>query len=128
MRNKGKNTKYLFFSLIVIALLVSSGYTKRTDVYLSSYSVSKDLSSIEINISLASSMGYTRGYKVENKGTGKYITFYSAFGGLNSDFGAKTKFKVDLEQSYNEVYFYHGDGRFTLVLRKDLETNKWLKA
>lgn len=114
--------------VIVMILFIGTGFIKRTDVYLVDYSLSKDGSSITMDVGTTGSMGYTRGYTIKQGGDSKYITFYSAFGGLNSNIGAKNQFQLELNPSCNEIYFYHGDGGYTLVLQKNEVTKEWTKV
>ena len=113
---------------IVMMLFIGTGFVKRTDVYLVDYSLSKDGLSLTINVGITSPMGYTRGYTIKQGGDNKYITFYLAFGGLNSNIGAKNKFEIELNPSCAEIYFYHGDGGYTLVLQKNEAINEWIKV
>ena len=92
------------------------------------YSVSEDDGRMTIHVGVASSMGFIRDCKVKQGGDNQYITFYSTFGALNSPIGAKNKFEIELNPLCTEIYFYHGDGGYTLVLQKDQETNKWERA
>ena len=127
-----KKKLLIIISIVVIAtmmiLFIRTGFIKRTDVYLVDYFLSKDDSSITMDVGIASSMGYTRGYTIKQGGDNKYITFYSAFGGLNSKVGAKNKFQIELNLSCTEIYFYCGDGGYTLVLQKNEVTDEWIKA
>lgn len=127
-----KKKSLIIISILVIAivmiLFIRTGFVKRTDVYLADYSLSKDGLSMIMDIGIANSMGYTRGYTTKQGGDNKYITFYSAFGGLNSNVGAKNKFQIELNPSCTEIYFYHGDGGYTLVLQKNEITNEWIKT
>ena len=60
--------------------------------------------------------------------TGRYRCeiFYSAFGGFNSSFGAKSEFELELDKDNTEIYIYRGDG-YVLVLQKDEETGEWAR-
>jgi len=71
-------------------------------------------------------MGYIRGYKNDGGGVKPhYLTFYSTFGGLNSSFGAKNKFELELGEDDTEIYFNRPDGGYELVLQKNTETGEW---
>ena len=112
--------------LVAAVAFVGLGLTPRTDVYLTDYAVSEDGSQIEMTVAIASSMGYTRGFRSKQGGFNEYVTFYSTFGGFNSPIGAKNKFVLELDSvNCDEVYFYHGDGGYTLVLKKNAQTNQW---
>ena len=114
--------------LLVLAsfYLAGTGFQKRTDVFLAEYSVSEDGAEMTFTTGIASSMGYIRGFK-DNGGGVKphYLTFYSTFGGLNSSFGAKQDFKLELDPEDTEIYFARPDQGYELVLVKDGETGEW---
>lgn len=112
----------------VFSFLVGTGLTKRNDVGLFDYYVSEDGTQLTFNTIVMSSMGYTRGFK-NNGGGAKthYLTFYSTFGGLNSPFGAKSEFVLELTENDTEIYFNRADGGYKLVLQKNEETGEWVK-
>lgn len=113
--------------IIIVAgtLFVSSGFNKRTDVYLTGFSVSEDGSTITIKTSLAGSMGYIRDVKIKKVDDAIYCSFYSTFGGLNSNFGAKNSFEIELNDSSVKIYFDRGTESDILVLERDNATNVW---
>ena len=116
--------------LIIIAagaLFVSSGFGKRTDVCLIDFSVSEDSSVITIRTSLSGSMGYIRDIKTEKVNDAIYCSFYSTFGGLNSNIGAKDSFEIKLNDSTAKIYFDRGRGADLLVLERDAATNVWVQ-
>ena len=114
--------------LLVLAsfYLAGTGFQKRTGVFLEEYSVSEDGAEMTFTAGIASSRGYIRGFK-DNGGGLKphYLTFYSTFGGLNSSFGAKQDFKLELDPEDTEIYFARPDQGYELVLVKDGETGEW---
>lgn len=104
---KKKSIVIIAITAIVVlglSLLAGSGFRKRPDVVLTDYSVSEDGTKLTFNVGVASSMGYTRGFE-DNGGGVKphYLTFYSTFGGLNSSFGAKSEFELDLAETDTEI-------------------------
>ena len=114
--------------LLGCVVLIGSGFNPRTDVYLAEYSISDDGAQITMQVGVASSMGYTRGFRSEQGGFQEYLTFYSAFGGLNSKLGAKNTFVLDIDAvNCDEIYFYHGNGGYQLVLQKDSLTQQWIR-
>ncbi|MBD5472378.1 MAG: hypothetical protein HDR20_05620 [Lachnospiraceae bacterium] len=116
--------------LIIIAvgtLFVSSGFNKRTDVYLTDFSVSEDGSTITIKTSLAGSIGYIRKIKTEKVDDAIYCSFYSTFGGLNSNIGVKNSFEIELNNSTVKIYFDRGTESDILVLERDKATNVWVQ-
>lgn len=128
MKKKVLITTVVLVLGVIMILFIATGFIKRTDVYLAGYSLSKDGSIITMNVGVAGSMGYIRDCTIKMGGDNKYITFYSTFGGLNSSIGAKNKFEVELNPLCTEIYFYHGDGGYTLVLKKNEITNEWEKV
>ena len=88
---------FVVIAVLMISMLICTGFRKRTDVVLFDYSVSEDGSSISLEIQVSSSMGDIRGFK--DKGGGvktHYLTFYSTFVGLNSSFGAINEIELEL--------------------------------
>lgn len=109
--------------------LVGTGFQKRTDVVLIDYSVSEDGTAIELEVQVASSMGYIRGFK--NNGGGvkpHYLTFYSTFGGVNSSFGAVNSVMLEIAPDDTEIYFNRAGGGYELVLVKDEKTGQWVRT
>ncbi len=80
---------------------------------------------MKLNIAISSSIGNARALEIKQGEYNKYITFYSAFGFLNSKFGAKSEYEIELNPSCSEIFFYKGDGEFKLVLQKDETTKEW---
>ena len=103
-------------------------FLTRNDVVLLDYSVSEDGTEITLNTTIPTSMGYIRGFK-DNGGGVKphYLTFYSTFGGLNSSFGAKHEFELELDKTDTEIWFNRADGGYELVLQKNEETGEWVR-
>lgn len=116
---------FIFIILVVAVWMISSGFIKRTDVYLVDYSVSEDGSEITLQVGVAGSMGYVRDFLNDTNETEiMEMQFYSAFGGFNSSIGAKNEFVILLNPDCHEIYFYHNDG-FNLVLQKNQATGEW---
>ena len=114
--------------LLIASFLIGTGFQKRTDVILGDFAVSEDGSEITLHVGVASSMGYIRNFK--DKGGGvkpHYLTFYSTFGGLNSSFGSKKAFTLELVPDDTEIYFNRADGGYELVLVKHEETGEWIR-
>lgn len=110
------------------AFLIGDGFQKRTDVFLSDYSVAEDGTNINLDIQAASSMGYVRGYKDDGGGAkAHYLTFYNTFGGLNSPFGAVNNFILEVGPEDTEIYFNRPNGGYELVLQKDGDTGEWIR-
>lgn len=114
--------------LLIASFLIGTGFLKRTDVVLGDFTISEDGSEITLNVGVASSMGYIRNFK--DKGGGvkpHYLTFYSTFGGLNSSFGSKNTFTLELIPDDTEIYFNRAAGGYELVLVKNEETGEWIR-
>lgn len=112
--------------LLGLAVFIGLGFVPRTDVFLADYQASQDGTQIEMQVGVASSMGYTRSYRSKQGGFNEYVTFYPAFGGFNSKIGAKSTFTLEIDSlNCDEIYFYHGDGGYQLVLQKDSATGQW---
>lgn len=112
--------------LLACAVIVGSGFNPREDVYLAEYTVSEDGALITMRVGISTSMGYTRAYRAQLSGFNQYLTFYTAFGGFNSSLGARDTFTLEIDPvNCDEIYFYHGDGGFSLVLQKDPLTGQW---
>ncbi len=115
----------LILIMIFFGLFFVGGLRKRTDVVLRKYSLSEDGTRMKLDITVASTVGYARDLKVKQGGDNKYITFYSTFGFLNSKFGAKSEYEIELDPSCTEIYFYKGNGEYKLVLQQNEKTNEW---
>jgi len=114
--------------MLAASFLIGTGFSKRTDVVLGEYAVSEDGTKLIFSAGVSSSMGYTRGFKDEGGGVKPhYLTFYGTFGGLNSDFGAKNEFELELSDTDTEIYFNRPGGGYELVLQKDAATGVWYR-
>ena len=111
---------------IVVLLAAAAGFLPQTSVYITDdFAVSEDGSQLTFRVGVASSMGYVRDFRDEGGGVKPhYLDFYSTFGGLNSSFGAKSEFQLDLDEQDTEIYFGRGDG-YELVLYKDAASGEW---
>ena len=112
--------------LLIIILFVGTGLTKNPNVVIREYSVNEDGSELNFTVGMPFSIGYTRGYK--NKGGGvksHYLNFYNTFGVINSSWGAKFEYVLELDEDDTEIYFNRTDGGYELVLQKNEETGEW---
>ena len=117
---------FLIAVTLTAVYLVGTGFMQRCDVALGEYSVSEDGSELTFNAGVMTSIGYIRGYKDEGGGVKPhYLKFYSAFGGINSSWGAKSEFVLPLDEEDTEIYFARPDGGYRLVLQKNEETGLW---
>jgi len=111
---------------LVLILFIGTGFTKNPNVVIREYSVNEDSSELNFTVGMPYSIGYTRGYK--NKGGGvksHYLNFYNTFGVINSSWGAKFDYALELDEDDTEIYFNRTDGGYELVLQKNQETGKW---
>ena len=112
--------------VLIVVFFIGTGLTKNPKVEIINYSVNEDGSELNFTIGIPDSIGYTRGYK--NKGGGgksHYLNFYNTFGVINSDWGAKFEFTLELDEDDTEVYFNRTGGGYELVLQKNEETGEW---
>lgn len=109
--------------IIVMGLFICSGFRKRTDVVLIKHEILEDNKKIKLSVGVTSSVGYVRKIKVKEKYNSIYVTFYSTFG-INSNFGAKHEYTLELNSNVENVYFYTKDG-YKLVLTNN--KNTWEK-
>lgn len=129
MKNKKLPVIIAAIGVLMVSFVIGTGFTKRTDVILTDYSVSEDGAEIILKTSVASSAGYIRGFKNDGGGVKPhYLTFYATFGGLNSTFGAKNEFVLEVDEDDSEIYFNRTDGGYELVLQKDAQTGVWGKT
>lgn len=112
--------------VLILSVFAGSGFVKRADVVLYDYSVSEDGVKLTLNTGVTSSIGYIRDFEDDGGGVKpRYLTFYNTFGGINSSFGAKYEFVLDLAENDTEIYFNREDGGYELVLRKNNTTGVW---
>ncbi len=112
--------------MIVSISFIPCFMSSERNIILGDFSISEDGSEIILNVGVATSMGYIRGFR-DNGGGVKphYLTFYSTFGGLNSSFGSKNTFILELTPDDTEIYFNRADGGYELVLQKNVDTGEW---
>ena len=114
--------------VLAAAFLLGTGFQKRTDVLLTDYSVAEEGTVIRLDVQVAASMGYVRGFKDDGGGVRPhYLNFYRTFGGLNSAWGAENAFLLHLAPDDTEIYFNRSGGGYELVLQKDAATGEWIR-
>lgn len=104
---------------------VLPGFQKSTDVFLQDFSVSGDGSVVTVETFSVSSMGFIRSMEAKQIGGEIHCSFYRAFGGLNSRFGAKNRFEIQAGGSAGRIYFDRGTSLDQLVLERDAGTGVW---
>ena len=122
----------IFISVILLAAilwLMATGFSVRADVYIADFDVSEDGRELSFRVGVTSSMGYIRTFRDEGGGEKPHcLKFYSAWGGLNSSLGAKNEFTLPLSNEDTEIFVYHGENGYDLVLQKDGVTGEWCRA
>lgn len=119
----------IFLLIVIVGWMIGTGYTYETSAYISEYTVSEDGSEIRFTVDVGSSLGYVRGFKDEGGGIKPhYLKFYSAWGGLNSAIGAKSEFVMPLAPDDTEIYIYHGNQGYSLILQRNAETGQWFRV
>ena len=117
-------------AVVVVALLIGlwiigTGLLTRTDVYVAEWTVMPSGDVLTVKVGVAGSMGYIRDCRDVSKDPEVVcLRFYSAFGGLNSNMGARNVFTVPLREGCREVCIVRADGLQT-VLRKNEATGMW---
>jgi len=107
--------------------LVGTGLMKRTDVFVGEYILSDDGEMMTVRAGVAGSMGYIRDVSVKQEGERLCLIFYSAFGGLNGNWGAKDEFTFCVDSEALEIAVYRGTGTYEVILEKVPETGEWAR-
>lgn len=124
--------KYLACMCALIAglaavYLLGTGLMKRTDVFIGEYMLSDDGEMMTVRAGVAGSMGYIRDVSVRQEGERLCLVFYSAFGGLNGNWGAKDEFTFCVDSDVMEIAVYRGSGTYEVMLKKVPETGEWAR-
>ena len=125
-----KKTTVLVLAALVCAVLVwflITGFRPETSAFITDdFEVSADGKELSFSVGVGSSMGYVRAFRDEGGGVKPhYLNFDSAWGGLNSVLGAKSKFVLQLDPDDTEIYVYHGGKGYDLALQKDEASGEW---
>ena len=103
------------------------GCLTRSDVYLADFAVPAHGEDMTVTVGVASSVGYTRGWKnVSDHPQEMKLQFYSAFGGINGTFGAENRYVIPLDEECARILFYR-DGIWQEELVKD-QAGRWISA
>lgn len=124
--------KYLVCMCVLVAgiaavYLVGTGLMKRTDVFVGEYILSDDGEMMTVRAGVAGSMGYIRDVSVKQEGERLCLIFYSAFGGLNGNWGAHDEFTFCVDSEALEIAVYRGTGTYEVILEKVPETGEWAR-
>lgn len=126
--------RYVKITVIVLAVivflaalyLIVPGFTKQGNAYISDYVVSEDGSEITIKVGVSTSIGYVRKVSVHQQHGGKlYLDCYSAFGGINGSWGAKTEFTIPLDEETKTIAIYRSANCYDTILEK-MDDGKWM--
>lgn len=113
----------LILCAVCCIVFVAAGFVKRTDVIIDDFDVLGDEMMLDVHVS--SSMGYIRSVKCTKDGNTLKLTFYSAFGGLNSSFMAKDSFKVKIDGNIDRIDVFRGSGYEVEMIKKDGQWQKY---
>ncbi len=111
--------------LVAGVYLVGTGLTRRTDVHVAEYTLSEDGKTMSIIAGVSGPMGYIRDVAVRTDAEKVYLTFFSAFGGLNSRLGARNQFEFPISDAATQIYVYRGESGDELILQKNPENSQW---
>lgn len=126
--------RYVKITVIVLAVivflaalyLIVPGFTKQGNAYISDYVVSEDGSEITIKVGVSTSIGYVRKVSVHQQHGGKlYLDCYSAFGGINGSWGAKSEYTIPLDAETETIAIYRSTNCYDTVLEK-MDDGKWI--
>ena len=114
-------------AFLIALYLLLPGFTKQESVYISDYTVSEDGTEMMIKIGVSSSIGYVRKVSVHQQHGGKlYLNCYSAFGGINGSWGAKSEYNIQLDEETEVIALYRNSDCYEVVLNKT-EDGKWIQ-
>ncbi len=119
-----KKRYFIIIPIIIIALvalyLVGTGFTKQGDTYIADFSLSEDGTEMTITVGVSSSAGYVRKISESQQFGGKlYLDCYSAFGGFNGSWGAKSEYVIQLDKYTEMIGLFRGANCYQAVLQKD---------
>lgn len=102
-----------------------TGWNKRTDMVSATDQITEQNGTISFYAGPMSSIGYARSCKADYSGNAAYLTFYSAFGGLNGSVCSTSDFTISIPEACTEIYFPRGDQTFQKIWQKDPVTGVW---
>lgn len=114
--------------VVVLAIVIGSGFDTRSDVILDDYRAHADGGAVTVEIDVTSPMGYVRSVRERQEDGRLYVSFYSAFGGHNGSIGAKDSFELTTPADCREIYFFGDntvDNGYHLVLRREDASSAW---
>ena len=128
--------KYKKAAVIVLAIIVAlaglyviaPGFTKQGNAYIVDYSVSEDGTEMTITVGVYTSIGYIRKVSEHQQHGGKlYLDCYSAFGGINGSWGAKSEYTIQIDKDTEMIALYRSTDCYDPVLEKDAN-GEWLRV
>lgn len=130
MRGDVMRRKVLVLSIVFILTfslyMIITGFSCKTNVYLSNFSVSDERDLITLNVDVSDSIGHIRSFKDDKSVPNEhYLKFYSTWGGLNSSLGAKSEYTISLDEEDNAIYIFDGQEYKLVLFKKD---NLWYKV
>ena len=126
--------KYKKAVVLVLAILIAltavylivPGFSKQGSAYIADYSVSEDGTEMTITVGVSSSIGYIRKVAEHQQHGGKlYLDCYSAFGGINGSWGAKTEYIIQIDEDTEMIALYRSPNGYEPVFEK-AEGGEWL--
>jgi len=117
---------------LVLALaalyVIAPGFTKQGNVYIADYAVSEDGTEMAVTVGVSTSIGYVRKVSAHQQHGGKlYLDCYTAFGGINGDWGAKTDYTIQIDEDTKMIALYRSADCYDPVLEKD-ENGEWQRV
>lgn len=128
-----KYKKIVAIALVIIIALatlyvVAPGFAKQGNTHIIDYSVSEDGTEMTITVGVSTSIGYVRKVSEYQQHGGKlYLDCYSAFGGINGSWGAKSKFTIQIDEDTEMIALYRSEDCYDPVLEKD-ENGEWQRV
>ena len=117
-----KNTLIFLLVFVVAELLIyfiGTGFIRNRYVAVEEFSVSQDGKEMTLSVSVPSSIGYIREVKTERYGAELRLDFYSAFGGMNGNIGAKKEYTITLDDDITVISVFRGESGYEYVLFRD---------
>lgn len=111
---------------LVFSYLVIPGFFRQAGATIADFAVSEDGTEMTIIVGVAQSIGYVRAVSQHQQPDGKLcLDCYSAFGGLNGSWGAKSRYTIQLDEDTKTIAVWHsGDKNYRTILEKD-EDGEW---
>ena len=106
---------------LILFYLIAPGFTKEGNACITAFEVSEDGTEMKIAVSVGSSIGYVRRVSEHGYQNGRLeLDCYSAFGGINGTWGAKSQYTVRLREDMRSIALWNAaDNGYRTVLIKD---------